>query len=110
MGYQDGTRNYRVWEFNTRSITTTRDVVFTNIAPISSANTPNVDVETISIDTSSSPPSQQPVRRLRLRVNPQQQPAEEIGEIIYVKRHSRIRNDSLRGRLTNSLLLLMRIR
>jgi len=82
MGYQDGTHNYRVWDVNTKSIATTRDVVFTDVKPISSTNAPILDPEVISVDSSTSAPSDQPVRRIHLRL-PQQVP--QLEEIIYVQ-------------------------
>jgi len=76
------TQNYRVWDVKNKSITTTRDVVFTNITP-----TPSERASTIKSVITPMPASKQndveEVERLdddNIQDNVQQQPEEEEDE------------------------------
>jgi len=82
MGCQDGTHNDRVWDVKNKSITKTRDVVFTNITP-----TPSETASTIESVITPIPASKQndveEVERLdvdNIQDNVQQQPDEEEDE------------------------------
>ncbi len=79
MEYQDETHNYRVWNVKNRSITTPRDVVFTNITPTPSETTSIIE-SVITPNPASKQNDVEEVERLdvdNMQNNTQQPDAEE---------------------------------